>query len=318
MIFQNITVIGAGTIGSSWTTLFSMHGLKIIIFDAFPEALDRAKQNIRTNLENLIENDAFPASKLESTLALVTYTSDIKLALKDAEFVQAALPERYDLKKEYVAAFDQYASSTAIFASSTSGLLLSEICADSPNKDRILIAHPWNPPHLIPLIEICYPENCPDTNAKKAKKFYEGLNKMPIILKKEMLGHIGNRLQSAIYRETIDLVLSGVCTAEDVDKALTFGPGLRWGLFGQGLIFHLGGGPGGTREFTEKIGPSLNLWMADLADWKEIPAAWAEIGHKQVEEEIANRPPEIGNNVQSVKNYRDKMLLKLLKMHNKL
>ena len=251
-------------------------------------------------------------------MALITYTADVKLVLKDAEFVQAALPEKYEIKKEFVTAFDQFAPSTAIFASSTSGLLLSKICADSPNKDRIIIAHPWNPPHLIPLIEICYPENFPDKSAQKAKLFYEELNKMPIILKKEMLGHIGNRLQSAIYRETIDLVLSGVCTVEDVDKALTFGPGLRWGLFGQGLIFHLGGGPGGTREFVKKIGPSLNLWMPDLADWTEIPAEWAEIGHKGVETEITNRSAEIGNTVQSVKNYRDKMLLKLLKLHNKL
>lgn len=318
MEFHNVTTLGAGTIGSSWATLFAMNGVNVTLFDAYPEALERAKKNIRINLENLVANEILSPSRLSPILNLITCTDDIESALSHAEFIQAALPERYDLKKQYVAHFDRYAPTTAIYASSTSGLLLSEICADSPNKDRIIIGHPWNPPHLVPLIEIIVPEGVPTTNAKKAKQFYEDLHKMPIILQKEIYGHIGNRLQAAIYRETINLVLSGVCSIEDVDKALTFGPGLRWAIFGQGLIFHLGGGPGGTREFVDKIGSSVNLWIKDLADWKKIPDEWADQGHQGIEEEIAHRPSEIGNTLPTVQNYRDKMLLELLKLHKKL
>ena len=136
------------------------------------------------------------------------------------------------------------------------------------------------------------------------------------MLQKEALGFICNRLQMALYREVCNLVMSGVCTVEDADKAVTFGPGIRWGIMGPSLVFELGGGAGGVSGLMNHLNDSISLWLGDMADWKEFPQDWAKVAQEGVNAELANRSPETGNTHQSLEEYRDAMLIQLLKLHN--
>ena len=135
------------------------------------------------------------------------------------------------------------------------------------------------------------------------------------MLQKEALGFICNRLQMALYREVCNLVMSGVCTVEDADKAVTFGPGIRWGIMGPSLVFELGGGAGGVSSLMNHLNDSISLWLGDMADWKEFPQDWAKVAQEGVNAELANRSPETGNTHQSLEEYRDAMLIQLLKLH---
>ena len=135
------------------------------------------------------------------------------------------------------------------------------------------------------------------------------------MLQKEALGFICNRLQMALYREVCNLVMSGVCTVEDADKAVTFGPGIRWGIMGPSLVFELGGGAGGVSGLMNHLNDSISLWLGDMADWKEFPQDWAKVAQEGVNAELANRSPETGNTHQSLEEYRDAMLIQLLKIH---
>ncbi len=313
-----IAVLGAGTIGHGWATFFAMKGYPVNLYNLRRPRLEESKIHIKKNLEILAENGVFSEKNINETMNLINYTTDFKEAVADVQFIQEAVPENYEVKQKILKKVDAHADPEIIFASSTSGLLISEIAKYSEHPERVICGHPWNPPHLLPLVEMAKGEKSSEDIFQIAYEFYKLIGKEPVILNKEMLGSISNRLQAAIYREVINLVLEGVCSVEDVDKALTFGPGLRWGIFGQSLIFHLGGGKNGTKEFMEKIGPSMNLWIADLTDWKSVPNEWAEIGHDGVEKEIAKRPAEIGNTIETVARYRDKMLIELLKLHKKL
>ena len=178
--------------------------------------------------------------------------------------------------------------------------------------------HPYNPPHLIPLVEITRGEKTTEETVECAKAFYQKLGMEPVVLKKEALGFICNRLQMALYREVANLVMSGVCTVDDADKAVTFGPGICWGIMGPSLVFELGGGAGGVSGLMNHLHDSTTLWLQDMADWKEFPAEWAGIAQKGVDEELAHRPAEVGNTPETLAEWRDKMLIEELKLHHKL
>ena len=173
------------------------------------------------------------------------------------------------------------------------------------------------PSHLIPLVEISKGEKTSQEALKLAYDFYRLLGKEPIILQKEALGFIANRLSVALYREAIDLVLKGVCSVEDIDKAVSFGPGLSYPLMGPNLIYHLGGGPFGIKGIMHHIGPSVELWWADMADWKKVPPSWPDMAQEGVLKEMASRPEEQGRTSEEIARWRDDGLLALLKFLNK-
>lgn len=168
------------------------------------------------------------------------------------------------------------------------------------------------------MIEITKGEKTTDENVLKVKQFYTLIGKEPVVLQKEALGFICNRLQMALYREVCNLVMNGVCTVEDADKAVTFGPGIRWGIMGPSLIFELGGGKVGIDGLMNHLHDSIVLWLNDMADFKEFPKEWPIIAKEGVIKEIENRPVEIGNTNEDLAKYRDKMLIEFLKLHNKL
>ncbi|MDL2219976.1 3-hydroxyacyl-CoA dehydrogenase family protein, partial [Ruminococcaceae bacterium OttesenSCG-928-O06] len=162
-------------------------------------------------------------------------------------------------------------------------------------------------------------EKTDEKYVEAAKQFYLDCKKEPVVLKKELLGFISNRIQQAVWREMCEIVMRGACSFEDADKAVTFGPGLRWGIMGPGLIFRLGAGRDGQGFAHPGMQKSVNLWLDDMATWTRFPDEWrSEVSAKGMAEEMANRPAEIGNDYDSLAAYRDKMLVELLKLHGKL
>lgn len=313
-----VSCVGSGVIGYSWALYFALKGLDVTVYDISDEALDLAKSRVSKSLDALIENKVIYKEEKSKIENKILYTLSMEKAVKDAKLIVESGPENYDIKKDMVKNMEEYTSSETIIVSSTSGLLITEIAKDAKHPERFIGAHPYNPPHLIPLVEITKGEKTSEEVVALAYAFYKSIGKEPVILQKEALGFICNRLQMALYREVCDLVMRGVCTIEDADKAVTFGPGLRWGIMGPSLVFQLGGGEYGIAGALKHMGPSANMWLADMADFKAIPSEFASIAQKGVDEEIKNRPKEIGNDNASLEAYRDKMLIELLKLHDKL
>lgn len=315
---KNITCVGSGVIGYSWALYFSLKNLNTIVYDINEESLSLAKERIHDSLLPLIKNNVVTEEESKNIENRIVYTTNLEEAVKDSDFIVESAPENYDIKKELVKEIEKYTRPTTIIASSTSGLLITEIASVAKHPERFIGAHPYNPPHLIPLVEITKGEKTTDEVINKAKDFYQSIGKEAVVLQKEALGFICNRLQMALYREVCDLVMRGVCTIEDADKAVTYGPGLRWGIMGPSLVFELGGGKNGIEGLMKHLTPSINLWLNDMADFKEMPEKFAHIAQLGVNEELENRTETIGNNDESLAEYRDKMLIELLKLHNKL
>lgn len=315
---KNVACLGAGIIGYSWALNFAMKNLNVYLYDISEDALNLAKERITESLKPLIENNVIKNTDTTTILGRIKFTTDLKEAVCNADFIEEAVPENYEIKQNLVAEVEKYASEDAIFASSTSGLLITKICEHAKHPERFIGTHPYNPPHLIPLVEITKGEKTSEEVINTAKKFFQSIDKEPVVLQKEALGFICNRLQMALYREVCYLVMNGVCSVEDADKAVTFGPGLRWGIMGPSLVFELGGGQNGISGLMKHLNSSIELWLNDMADFKKFPEEWADIVQEGVNEEIKNRPDSIGNDLNSLAKYRDDMLIELLKLHNKL
>lgn len=319
MEIKKIACLGSGVIGSSWAVGFVQHGYPTVLYDVEQKFLDKAKENVHGMFENLAKYGGIDAAKIPEYEALISYTTSLEEAVKDVQLIQENVPENYEIKWQVIEQLEQYAPADAIYASSTSGLLISEISKNAKHPERFIGAHPYNPPHLIPLVEITKSDKTDDKYVQAAKQFYLDCKKEPIVLKKELLGFISNRIQQAVWREMCEIVMRGACTFEDADKAVTFGPGLRWGIMGPGLIFRLGAGREGTGFNHPGMINSVNLWLDDMASWKRFPDEWRnEIAPQGQEEEMAARPAELGNDYDSLAAYRDEKLVQLLKMHGKL
>ena len=293
---RKVACVGAGVIGYSWALYYSLKELSVTVYDLTDEKLQLAKKRIHESLVNLKQNDVVNENEIDEIESRISYTTSMEEAVKDVQFITESGPENYEVKQKMAEEMEKYTSSDTIIASSTSGLLVT----------------------LIPLVELTRGEKTDDHVLEVAKEFYQMIDKEPVVLQKEALGFICNRIQMAVYRELCNLVMKGVCTIEDADKAVTYGPGLRWAIMGPSLVFELGGGEGHIDGLMKHLNPSISLWLHDMADFKDFPEKFPEIARKGVEEALKNRPQEIGNDDQSLAEYRDKMLISLLKLHNKL
>lgn len=315
---EKVAVLGGGLIGSSWAANFLWKGLRVSLYDINEQALKTSERRIRQNLEYLVSKAILTPDEMNSALELVTYHRTIEEAVAGVQFIQESVLENYEVKQSVLAEVDDHAPADAVFASSTSGLLLSEIAKNSKRPDRCIGAHPYNPAHLIPLVEISKGEKTDEATVTRACDFYRALGKEPIVLQKEALGFIANRLSMALYREAVDLVVRGVCSVEDVDKAVNFGPGLRYALMGPNLIYQLGGGQYGIEGLLKHVGNSVELWWQDMATWKKWPPAWAETARDGVEREMAARPPDQGRTTEEITRWRDDGLIEILKLLKKI
>ena len=265
-------------------------------------------------MDELIEKKVVTEDK-GTILSRISYTTNEQEAIEFADIVEECIPENYDVKKEFVKVFEKYAKPDAVLCSATSGLLVTKIAEDAEHPERIFGAHPYNPPHLIPLIEISQGEKSDPETANELRELFTSLGKKPIIIRNEVPGFIANRLQAVVMREMMDLVDKGVVSMEDCETALTFGPAIRWAIMGPGQIFELGGGEHGLEGLLNHIGPSMETWLKDCATWYEFTDEIKKKTVDGVHEAIKNRPADIGNTHETLAKYRDGMLVEILRLH---
>src|SRR5271170_8089414 len=289
---QRIAVVGTGVIGASWAAEYLARGFDVVATDPAP--------NAESNLGKLIDEawkdlTSIGLSKGASRDRL-SFTTNMKEALSQADFVQENAPERPDFKIKLYAEMEEVASVDTLLASSSSGITPSVIQSQCKHPERVLIGHPFNPPHIIPLVEVVGGSKTSPDAVQQAISFYASIGKKPIHLKKELPGHVANRLQAALYREMLYLIEQGVLSAEDTDAAVCYGPGLRWGVMGQSLQWHLGGGAGGIKHFMDHLMDPLQGMMKALGNpqitpelkQKVVDGVAREAAGRSVEELAAN------------------------------
>lgn len=283
-----ISVIGCGTIGISWSAYFASCGLPVVAFDPNPKRREAFMPAVTRILSTL------PASNV----VMPRVSQDQAEALNKAGLVVENAAERIELKRDLIRELQLLAPSESLIVSSTSSFTHSEITAETIDPSRVLIAHPYNPPHLIPLVELFGVE---PKLVERLRSFYQGIGKQPIVMKREMTGHVANRLTAALWREAIYLLQEGVASVEDIDLAITAGPGLRWAITGPFMTYNLGGGPGGIRHYMEHLGPSQQSRWASLGEPDVTPELIEQI---VAGVEIARR----GRSQQQLEDYRDQMI----------
>ena len=259
----HVAALGGGLIGRSWTALFLAAGKTVTLFDPDPSAEARVRETVDQAWPVLRRLGLTGAEQSESELIVC---ADARAAVEGAQFVQESVPERTEIKHALYAEIEEGLAADAIVASSASGLTLSELQAGWHDPGRIVLGHPFNPPHLIPLVEVMGNERTDPGVIDRARALYESVGKVTIELRREVPGHVANRLQAALWREAIHLVNEGVASVTDVDAAVSSGPGLRWAAMGPTTLFHLGGDEGGLADFCERYAGSFNRWWDDLAN----------------------------------------------------
>src|SRR5271167_1653398 len=236
---RRIAIIGTGVIGASWAALFLAKGLDVVATDIAPDAETSLRRFVKAAWPALERLGLSPGAS-QSRLA---FTADLPAAVRDVDLVQENGPERIDFKRKLYGQLDELLAPDVIIASSSSGLTMSEIQSGvTSHPERCVIAHPFNPPHLIPLVEIVGGAKTSEETIRRVAEFYTSIGQRTVRVNKEMPGHVANRLQAALAREVYYLVAEGVVSAADVDTALSWGPGLRWGIMGNMMLNHLGGG----------------------------------------------------------------------------
>jgi 3-hydroxyacyl-CoA dehydrogenase len=306
-LIRRVAIIGTGVIGASWTSLFLAKGLDVVATDVAPGAEAALKHFVAAAwpaLQRLGLASGASQSRLSFTAALTD-------AVKEADLVQENGPEKIEFKKTLYRQLDEVLHPNVIIASSSSGLTMSEIqSACERHPERCVIGHPFNPPHLIPLVEIVGGAKTSRDTIERADEFYTSIGQRTVRVNKEMPGHVANRLQAALAREVYYLVAEGVVSAADVDTALCWGPGLRWGIMGNMMLNHLGGGPGGIEHFFQQFTGPMTAWWKTLGSpvlspevqKKLINSVHVEAGSRSIEELAAER---------------DEVLLGLIELRNR-
>ncbi len=259
-------VVGAGTIGVSWATLFAAHGMQVRVTDPREDAEQVVHESVRQFAATLPGGPRDPAE----LLGLVS-VCDLAAAVEGVDVVQENGPERLELKQALFAEVEGLVPASALLLSSTSGLMPSDMSASMREPGRLLVGHPFNPPHVVPLVEVVPGSATTAAQAGAAADFYRALGKVPVVLRKEIGGFVANRLQSVLFRESVHLVLSGVVTAEELDQVVVQSVGLRWSTAGPFESYSLGGGPGGLRHLLEHLGPGMARRWKDLGQPELTP-----------------------------------------------
>jgi len=299
---RRVAVIGAGTIGMSWASLFLARGLAVASSDPAPGAEARLRRFVDDAWPVLVRLCEAPEEPPQS---LLTFHDDPQAAVAEADFVQENAPEREGIKQQVLARIDAALPPEIVIASSSSGLLISRLQEVCRHPGRVVIGHPFNPPHLIPLVEVVGGAQTDPATIEQAMAFYAAIGKRPIHIRREVAGHVANRLQAALWREAVHLVATGVASVADIDAAISDGPGLRWALMGPHLTFHLAGGAGGMAHFLDQLGPPLESWWSDLG----APSLTAEV-RGALTEGVAGEAG--GRDIADLAAERDRFLVDLL------
>jgi carnitine 3-dehydrogenase len=304
---HRVAIVGTGTIGASWATHYLARGFDVTATDPAPHAEAALRSYVDAAWEAATTLGLSPGASRDR----LRFTADMRQAVADADLVQENAPERPELKVKLYAEMDEATPQGAIIASSSSGITMSVMQAQCQHPERTVIGHPFNPPHVIPLVEVVGGAKTAPETIHDAMAFYAAIGKKPIHLKKEVPGHVANRLQAALYREVVYLIEQGVLDVADSDDAVSWGPGLRWGVMGPNLLWHLGGGEGGIQHFMDTLMPAMasSLW----------PALGSPQFTPELKEKIVNGVLEEadGHSIDELAAQRDAMLLGLLAVRTK-
>jgi 3-hydroxyacyl-CoA dehydrogenase len=304
---RRIAIIGTGVIGASWAAQYLAKGLQVVATDVAPGAEIALRKFVKAAWPALQRLGLSPGASQSN----LSFTADPAKAVAVVDLVQENGPERLDFKQKLYKQLDELLPADVIIASSSSGIKMSDIQAHVVRyPERCVIGHPFNPPHLIPLVEVVGGTKTSEEAIQRAIEFYKSIGKKAIRLNKEMPGHVANRLQGALAREVYYLVAEDVLSAADVDDALSWGPGLRWGIMGNMMLNHLGGGPGGIEHFFQQFaGPMTTSWKT-----LGSPALTPEIQKKLVD----SVHTEVGSRtIEELEAERDEILLGLLELRAK-
>jgi 3-hydroxyacyl-CoA dehydrogenase len=257
---RNVAIVGTGVIGASWAAYYLSRGFNVVATDPAPNAEANLRKYVDAAWTALTKNGMAPSASRDR----LTFEPKMAQALATADFVQENGPERPDFKTKLFAEIDDATPPDSILASSSSGITMDVIQSACKRPERCVIGHPFNPPHVIPLVEVVGGAKTSPQTIEKAMAFYSSIGKKPIRLFKALPGHVANRLQAALYKEVLYLIQQGVLSVADADVAVSYGPGPRWGVMGPSLQWHLGGGPGGIHHFMEHIMGPMETWMKVL------------------------------------------------------
>ncbi len=296
-----VAVVGTGVIGASWVAYLLGQGLTVNATDPSPGARERLLETVDRLWESVQAIGLVPgASK-----ANLRFFDVLEDALRDADFVQENGPENLDLKIALFKQMDAVLDADVVLASSSSGLLISKVQSACRHPQRVVLGHPFNPPHLIPLVEVIGGEATSADTVQFTMDFYRSIGKKPVHPRKEVKGHIANRLQAALWREAFHLIDQGVASVEDIDIAISHGPGLRWSLLGPFMNLHLSGGAGGMEHLLDHLGGPIESWWDDLGSPSITPELKRKVVHG-VNEVLAKKPQS------GFEPERDRLLVDLL------
>ena len=303
---DKIAIIGTGVIGSGWTLRLLAKKKEINVFEPSIKQkkflLDEIKRTTKS-LKNFYKISTISTKKLY-------FKKTIREAVKDVDLIQENVPENEKIKKKIVKEISKWSKPNAIIASSSSGLLPSRIQSACKNPARFIIAHPFNPVYLLPLVEIVKGKKTKLDCLKKSEIFYRSLGMIPLIVKKEVEGYLSDRLQESMWRESLHIINENIASTDDLDKAIIHGPGLRWYLMGTFLTFHLAGGKKGMRHMLNQFGPSLKL-------------PWTKLKAPKLTKKLSNRiikgtkKQSKGKSIKELTTIRDNFLIDLLKLKKK-
>jgi 3-hydroxyacyl-CoA dehydrogenase len=300
---QKIGIVGCGVIGASWAAYYLARGFDVGATDPAPGAEQKLRELVAQYWPALIKIGLAPGASMNR----LTFDPDPAKALSGAGFVQENGPERVDIKRILLAEISAAVADDVIIATSSSGILISEIQGGASHPERVVLGHPFNPPHLIPLVEVVGGNDTTPEVIERTLAFYRDIGKKPIHIRREVKGHVANRLQAALWREAFYLVDQGIASVSDVDTAIAHGPGLRWALLGPFLNLHLSGGSGGIGHVIDHLGPPIQTWWHDLGDLSFTPQVRAQ-AVAGVEEELS------GHTLSALQDERDEVLIRLLSL----
>lgn len=300
---RTVACVGAGVIGGGWVAFFLARGFAVRAFDPAPDAEQRLRATVAAAWPALTELGLAAGASVENLVV----TAELADAVAGADVVQESAPERLALKRDLLAAIDAATPEHVVVASSTSGFGMTEMAGQARRPDRLVVAHPFNPPYLIPLVEVVGGERTAADVVDWTAAFFRHVGKSVIVMAREVPGFVANRLQEALWREALHMVANGEATVEQIDASITEGPGLRWAFQGPMLTFHLAGGPGGMAHMLDHFGPSL------LEPWTRLAAP--ELTPDLRDAVVAGCVQEAdGRTVADLVRERDRHLVELLRM----
>ncbi|WP_035711765.1 3-hydroxyacyl-CoA dehydrogenase NAD-binding domain-containing protein [Salibacterium aidingense] len=296
-----VAIVGTGVIGVGWITRFLAGGCDVVATDMAEGAEERMRKGVEQAWPYMEQRGLAEGASMDR----LTFKNNIEDAVKDAALVQENVPEREDIKRKVLSDIDEHAPLEAVIASSTSGITPSTLQQDCNHPERVIVAHPFHPVYLLPLVELVGGTSTVQKTMDKAEDIYKQVDMKPLVIEKEVEGHVADRLMEALWREALHIVNDGIATTEEVDAAITYGAGLRWAQMGPFMTFHLAGGDQGMRHMLHQFGPALKL------PWTKLEAP--ELTEELKEQVIEGSEKGAGNqSVAELEKQRNEFLVKLL------